>query len=105
MLPDAAAFTAASLDHFLSSALSSHSAMALGFCRSDRPGGSGSGAEQSLVRWAFVVFLSCFSVGIDQKAPRPNRAMERTQHFVIAFSAMHSPCSKCWSLILFSLGP
>jgi hypothetical protein len=38
MLPDAAAFTAASLDHFLSSALSSHSAMALGFCRSDRPG-------------------------------------------------------------------
>jgi hypothetical protein len=39
-----------SLDHFLSSALSTHSAMALGFCRSDRPGGSGSGAEQSLVR-------------------------------------------------------
>jgi hypothetical protein len=95
MLPDAAAFTAASLDHFLSSAVASHSAMALGFCRSDRPGGSGSGAEQSLVRWAFVVFLSCFSVGIDQKAPQPNRAMERIQHFVIAFSAMHSPCSKC----------
>ena len=56
--------------------------MALGFCRSDRPGGSGSGAEQSLVRWAFVVFLSCFSVGIDQKAPQPNQAMEPTQHFV-----------------------
>ena len=94
MLPDAAAFTAASLDHFLSSALSSHSAMALGFCRSDRPGGSGSGAEQSLVRWAFVVFLSCFSVGIDQKAPQPNQSMKPTQHFVVSSRLMRTPILK-----------
>jgi hypothetical protein len=73
MLPDAAAFTATSLDRFSSSALSFHLAMASGFCRSDRPGGSGSALEQSLVHWAFVVFLSCFSVGIGQTVPQPNQ--------------------------------
>jgi hypothetical protein len=30
------------------------------------------------VRWACVVFLSCFSVGIGQKAPQPNQSMKPT---------------------------
>jgi len=67
--------------------------MASGFCRSDRPGGSGSGVEQSLVRWAFVVFLSCFSVGIGQTARQPNQAMKPTAPLRYNFNVFATtPC-------------
>jgi len=48
--------------------------------RLDRPGGSGLAVEQSLVPWAFVGFLSCFSVGIGEKGPQPNQPMKPTAH-------------------------
>jgi hypothetical protein len=50
--------------------------MGSGFCRSDRPGGSGSESEQLLVPWLFVAFQSCFSVAIGEKAPRRNQSNE-----------------------------
>jgi hypothetical protein len=52
--------------------------MASGFCRLDRLGGSGLAAEQSLARWAFVAFRSCFSVGIGERVTQPNQTMKPT---------------------------
>jgi hypothetical protein len=50
--------------------------MASGFCRLDRPDGSGSASEQSLAPHAFVAFRSFFLVGIGEEALRPNQSMK-----------------------------
>jgi hypothetical protein len=78
MLPDAVGFTASLQDHFSFFALLLPWLMACGFCRLDRPGGSGSALEQSLAPCFFVAFRSCFSVGIGEKAPLPNQSMKPT---------------------------
>jgi hypothetical protein len=84
-------FIAALRGHFSSSALLFHSLTVWGFCRLDRPGGSGSASGQSLALWPFVAFRNCFSAAIGETTRRPNQSMKPTALLLNKFGLFATP--------------